>query len=239
MHVIEQKCLFQKHCSSWATLVGVSDRDAASEALKALIRHGLIAVQRLGHFHIKERHATCYRLTWEAANGRGPTNEWRDWNEPDEREAKRLCKLTQTNLRVGISAGSGEKSWTDAAKAKEIPCPSVRDSCSLDGENPEIARSPSGQFSRTHTVYHGGGGQRATAAACQDILRQCAAWIAREGYGAQGRLARLSCLTDSKMSRFISGGGARRRLTVAELERLRQALGPALRIVNEEERESA
>jgi len=210
-------------------LVGVTDRAAASAALNDLVAHGLAVREETGDFF--NRHATCYRLTFAPAKGRAPSNEWRDWNQPDERETKRLTDLAKTKLRAGNSARLGRESRPPAAKVGENLNPSGRDFCQQSGENLEIATLPAGSDSRPQLIYHRDADRLADAAACKKIIALCRGWIDEQGYGAQRRLARLAALTDSKLSRFLGGGGTHRRLTKPELERLQRAVGPNLRVI--------
>jgi len=205
-----------------AALIGVTDKEAASNALKALMEHGLIAITSGGYFHIKERHATCYRLTWMGAGGRAPTNEWRDWRAtPGSRQAKRLNNLAATNLRSGFSALAVRESRTEAAKSTDIHCVPVRETGTVTGNGLVIAGAPSVRISGTHVDHHGGRGQRPSSKDCDDVKMRIQRWLKQAGYGAQGRLAGLAGLTPSKLSRFISGKGG---VSVAQLERLEAAL---------------
>ena len=61
---------------SLADGIGV-DKKTALRCLHSLDRHGFIRPEQLGYFQQKGGPATCWRLTFLPANGKAPTNEWR------------------------------------------------------------------------------------------------------------------------------------------------------------------
>ena len=63
-----------------ASAIGVA-RNTASRAFDELIEHGFLCAVQQGHFHVKVRIATTWRLTFQPSPRRhqGPTNEWRQW----------------------------------------------------------------------------------------------------------------------------------------------------------------
>lgn len=63
-----------------AETTGLS-RMTVSRSLAELVDHGFIAQTVAGHFSVKTRIATCWRLTWVAWPRRsGPTHEYRAWS---------------------------------------------------------------------------------------------------------------------------------------------------------------
>jgi hypothetical protein len=56
-------------------------RNTASRAFEELIDRGFLRPVQTGHFHVKIRTATTWRLTFQPypKNHQGPTNEWRQW----------------------------------------------------------------------------------------------------------------------------------------------------------------
>jgi hypothetical protein len=53
------------------------DKKTALRCLQKLDRQGFIRPEQLGYFQQKGGPATCWRFTFLAANGKAPTNEWR------------------------------------------------------------------------------------------------------------------------------------------------------------------
>lgn len=82
-----------------AAAIGVS-RNTASRAFAELIDHGFLRPVRKGHFQVKVRHATIWRLTAQPypRAHQGPTNEWRDWR-PEQKS--RAQNLNGTGARMG------------------------------------------------------------------------------------------------------------------------------------------
>lgn len=208
-----------------AKLVGVADPETASRAIKALIDHGLLAVSSPGHFAIKARHATCYRITFLPTRGAAPTNEYRDWQaEANSQAAARLIATTECNLRSAFSGLSVGKIRTETAKVVRDRCRSVRKIRTVESEKPEIAGSPSVGNIPTQIDCHTVEPDRASISACKTTAGLARTWIEREGYGSQGRLAAAAGLSSSKLSRLLNDPNGRRTLTIAELDRLQAAL---------------
>ncbi len=56
-------------------------RSVVGRCLAELVDHGFIAATVAGHFSVKTRIATCWRLTWVVWPGHsGPTTEYRAWS---------------------------------------------------------------------------------------------------------------------------------------------------------------
>lgn len=74
-----------------AATIGVS-RNTASRAFDELIDHGFLRVVRVGHFQVKVRVATAWRLTFQPypRSHQGPTNEWREWRLEQKSRAQNL-----------------------------------------------------------------------------------------------------------------------------------------------------
>lgn len=83
-----------------AGAIGVS-RNTASSSFKSLIGHGFLRPVRPGHFHIKVRQATVWRLTFQPypRAQQGPTNEWREWRPEEDSRAQ---ELTVTGPNIGL-----------------------------------------------------------------------------------------------------------------------------------------
>lgn len=74
-----------------ADAIGVA-RNTVSKAFAELIDHGFLRPVSVGHFHVKTRVATTWRLTFEPhpQGRRGPTNEWRDYQPKEKQRAQNL-----------------------------------------------------------------------------------------------------------------------------------------------------
>ncbi|MEO5775039.1 MAG: hypothetical protein ABIQ32_13115 [Sphingomicrobium sp.] len=75
-------------------------RNTASKALSELLDHGFLRVVCAGHFKVKLRQATIWRLTFEPypLAHRGPTNEWRNWKPEKKLQAQ---NLNRTGAKIG------------------------------------------------------------------------------------------------------------------------------------------
>lgn len=213
-----------------AKLIGATDTGTAQRALSELQDHGFVRVYAQGHFQVKERHATCWRLTFHPANGAAPTNEWRDWRpEPGAKAWKRLEGLADgCNLRSGKSIQAVLKIQTDVAILANDAEESVRKINTATAGNPRNAVAPSVRKINTQILCHTNGvsaaNDRAPLSAYKRARRDAAAWVARQGYGASKQLAALSGLDPSRISRLLSDEHHRRSLTVDELNRLNRAM---------------
>lgn len=80
-----------------ALAIGVS-RNTASRTFGELVEHGFLRAVRIGHFKVKLKIATVWRLTFQPypRSHQAPTNEWRTWR-PEQ------------NLRAQKFNGSGAK----------------------------------------------------------------------------------------------------------------------------------
>lgn len=83
-----------------AAAIGVS-RNTVSRAFDELIDHGFVRVVRAGHFDVKIKLATVWRLTFQPypRAHQGPTNEWRDW-KPAEKKS-RAQKSNGSGSKIG------------------------------------------------------------------------------------------------------------------------------------------
>jgi hypothetical protein len=81
-----------------AEAIGVS-RNTASRAFAELIEHGFLRIVQAGHFKVKVKIATVWRLTFEPypRAHQGPTNEWMKW-QPEEKS--RAQKLNGSGARI-------------------------------------------------------------------------------------------------------------------------------------------
>lgn len=104
-----------------AEAVGVA-RNTVSRAFEELIEHGFLRVVRAGHFHVKVRVATAWRLTFQPypRNHQAPTNEWRDWRPSEKRRAQ---KLKPTGLRIEQNSN---KRRLSGSKDDPVICESAR-----------------------------------------------------------------------------------------------------------------
>lgn len=82
-----------------AAAIGVS-RNTASRAFAELVAHGFLRPVRLGHFAVKLKIATVWRLTFQPypRSHQGPTNEWRDWSPEQNSRAQ---NLKSTGAKIG------------------------------------------------------------------------------------------------------------------------------------------
>lgn len=82
-----------------ARAIGVS-RNTASRAFAELVEHGFLRVVSAGHFQVKVKRATTWRLTFQPYPRRhqGPTNEYRQW-QPEQKS--RAQNLTGTGAKTG------------------------------------------------------------------------------------------------------------------------------------------
>jgi hypothetical protein len=83
--------------------MGVS-RNTASRAFEELVDHGFLRAVRIGHFQVKLKIATVWRLTFQPYPRlhQGPTNEWRKWRPEQNSRAQ---NLTGTGAKIGHGAG--------------------------------------------------------------------------------------------------------------------------------------
>jgi hypothetical protein len=77
-------------------------KDTAGRAFQELVEHRLLAPTSKGAFHVKVRHATTWRITFEHTNGHGATNEYAHWKVPDDGPPTRTDDADQ-NLEIGPS----------------------------------------------------------------------------------------------------------------------------------------
>ena len=61
-----------------AAAIGAA-RNTAARALDDLEAHGFIVAIERGHFAVKVKHATSWRLTFQPSGNRGPTRDYRAW----------------------------------------------------------------------------------------------------------------------------------------------------------------
>jgi hypothetical protein len=87
-----------------AEAIGVS-RNTVSKAFDELIGHGFLRVVRQGHFQVKVRLATVWRLTFQPypRAHQGPTNEFLKWR-PEQNS--RDQNLTGTGSNFGHNSGN-------------------------------------------------------------------------------------------------------------------------------------
>lgn len=208
-----------------ARLVGVVEPETAGNAIRALIAHGFVVVTSPGFFAIKERHSTCYRLTFHPTKGAGPTNEYRNWQaEPESKPAARLTATTECNLRSEFAGLAVGKVRSEAASAKVERCAPVRSDRTVIDAKLEIAENDSVRQMPTQIDCQGVGGEKASQDVCRKLVSRARDWIKRHGHGSQQRLAAAAGLSPSKLSRLLSDQNKRRRLTLAQADRLETAL---------------
>jgi hypothetical protein len=97
-HKDEQGELFLSERDA-AAAIGVS-RNTVSRAFEELIDHGFLRTVRQGHFQVKVKIATVWRLTFEPypRASQSSTNEWRGW-QPEQKS--RAQKLNGTGAKIG------------------------------------------------------------------------------------------------------------------------------------------
>jgi hypothetical protein len=95
-------------------------------------------------------------------------------------------------------------------------------------EKPEIADTAGVGNNGTHLVCHTLHGDRAASDDCYAARRMANAWVKRQGYGSQGRLASMAGISASKLSRFLKDEAGRRTLTVGQLDRLLKIVLPTI-----------
>lgn len=106
-----------------ARAIGVS-RNTASRAFAELVEHGFLRVVSAGHFQVKVKRATTWRLTFQPYPRRhqGPTNEYRQW-QPEQKS--RAQNLTGTGAKTGpkpeLKAATGAKSDPEKSANGENP----------------------------------------------------------------------------------------------------------------------
>jgi hypothetical protein len=202
--------------------IGCSMRKVVSGIVQ-LVDHGFLDVATEGKW--KERLAREYRLTFVNTKGAAATNEYLRWTKRSNSGASHVVAAK------GVSASEVVAGSATAASAPVAGKP----------KRPAIARSPrfvpaSDGEALISKPYQGAAeqGAQATSEECINIAALARNWIERNGYGAQGRLAAAADIGGSRLSRFLHDDGGRRRLTVGQLERIRQAIAPApapLRVV--------
>jgi hypothetical protein len=211
-----------------ARLLGV-DKTTAHRAIQELEAHGLIQPEQIGHFAVKEKHASIWRLTFYAAGGKAPTADYRGFDAaPGSAAARRIRLALETSLgsihsklRSYISTASVREIRTEGEKVPLGRCSAVREFRTEAAENPQFVVDPSVREISTHTVSQGIAVERASLSACNRARRMAQDYLARNGgYGGQGRLAQRAGLHPSKLSRFLSNHSGRQTLSVPELERL-------------------
>lgn len=202
-----------------AKLMGMVDTGAASRAFRELIDHRLIVKTSTGAFSIKQRHASCWRLTFLPTEGSAATRDFANWKPtPGSPAAKRLRLLETCKLRSGFASLAVLESLPDTAKSLAEGRESVGETqTAIVQEAQNSVESHPLQFP-TQLQYHQE--QRASIPQC-DIGRNLArSWLEARGPGMQRHLAREAGIGESKLSRFLKNASGRKTLTVSELERL-------------------
>lgn len=93
-----------------AAAIGVS-RNTASRAFAELVEHGFLRAVRAGHFAVKLKIATVWRLTFQPYPRlhQAPTNEWKEWRPEQNSRAQ---NLNGSGAKIGHC--SGKQPITDA-----------------------------------------------------------------------------------------------------------------------------
>jgi hypothetical protein len=105
-----------------AQAIGVS-RNTVSRAFAELIDHGFLRIVKAGHFQVKVRLATAWRLTFQPypRSHQGPTNEWRDWQPPQPPEQRsRAQKLNGTGSKIGPTPEKEAFTGSKTAPVKSV-----------------------------------------------------------------------------------------------------------------------
>lgn len=74
--------------------LGLADQRPAMRALDDLQDRGFIAMTKEAHFAIKTAdtsRARCWRITWQACDGKAPTNEWKTYQAPAKTKARKAA----------------------------------------------------------------------------------------------------------------------------------------------------
>lgn len=78
--------------------LGQADARPAMRAFEDLQDRGLIAMTHDSHFSIKAAEtsrARCWRITWQAYDRKGPTNEWQAYTAPAKTKARKAADRGQ------------------------------------------------------------------------------------------------------------------------------------------------
>ena len=96
-----------------ARLIGVN-KDTLSKAYKQLEEHGFIELQRGENWQQGE--AREYRLTFEMANGRAATDEWKNWMPKNQRSGDLGLSVPLNRTVTGFETDKRPRraSWDDA-----------------------------------------------------------------------------------------------------------------------------
>lgn len=74
--------------------LGLADQRPAMRAFDDLQARGFIAMTKEAHFAIKASdtsRARCWRITWQAYDNKGPSNEWQAYEAPPKSKARRAA----------------------------------------------------------------------------------------------------------------------------------------------------
>jgi len=203
-----------------AAAAGVADVGSAGRGLKELLDRGFIAVTRPGAFTVKERHATVFRLTFELCQGRPPTNDWRGYKfEPEGKAWKRLARSAKTNLRCGKAALAvleTDTPFSDKRPHHRVP---VEEKPCAISQPVEIATGTTVSENDTNIVCHTHSAELASREQREALRERVRHWL-EAASRSQRLLARLACLNESKLSRFVNDWHGRRTLTLEQYARL-------------------
>lgn len=217
-----------------ARLMGVADKKTAQRALDDLIDRGFLVVVRQSSFDVKAAYgegagrARVWRLTWEPIAGKsGPTREFADWRPTADHQhatdINRRLAMTSCGILQGRNRTVAGKDCTPVATIPATkPTAAGGESCTAIARNRGITNAVDREESMTHIGYHGDG--RSTVSASNRLRTQVRRWQSQVAGRSQGRLAALSGLHASKLSRFLNNASGRQTLTLDQAVRLEAAI---------------
>lgn len=222
-----------------ADRMGVVDTHAAVAAFTELVKVGLIAETRPAFFSTKAgeaSHARRWRLTAEAIkNTCGPTNEFLAYDPPAQSRERRRMIAGQAALKRWHRKIAGVQSTTQTPNCDgdsttlhtDEPAGLVNnDGDSTTAIPPSLTNCENEPCSGLHHIYSypATPTERVTPSLCSRLRKDVSMWGARFGAGAQRQLARMTGMSESKLSRFLSDSHGRRSLTIHQFEALQAAI---------------
>ncbi|MGF7172217.1 putative RNA binding protein YcfA (HicA-like mRNA interferase family) [Sphingobium xanthum] len=184
-----------------AEAIGVAVK-TAGKAFEELQTHGFIEATEVGSYRQYNRQATKWRLTWLPMKGRGPTNDFERWHSIEASRGVAGCNSLQgQNLPVTV---------VDSAKPLQRRSLTMVETTTLQRASPSNPSKRQKGKTTTQVVYHGDSTAPVTMSAmqCNELRLAARAWLASAGI-PQRHLARLSGLSESKLSRFLDPRGGK------------------------------
>ncbi len=194
-----------------AAAIGVTT-NTASKLFRELEEHGFISATQRGHFKVKTRLATTWRLTWIGAPGRTPSRDFDRWQPPADGNKSRSQKLRATVPIITSVAGNEPTTVpiittvpTETSQVSNPPTVSKTGTqvvCHRQGAEP-VEFPPRKQANSAGGVSNGVVSDDLLAAVRDQVHQH----LANAGVGAQTRLAEAAGIPGGTLSKFVGGRG--------------------------------